>query len=159
MPSISDFSATRLLGGEEALSIYAGKVVLVVNVASKCGLTPQYEGLEKLYRDYGDKGLVILGFPCNQFAGQEPGTSAEIAQFCSLTYDVTFPIFAKVDVNGPNTHPIFAALKVAAPNAAGGEDIEWNFNKFLLDRSGKVIARFAPQTEPASLAGDIEKLL
>jgi len=154
-----DFSAPLLNGETKSMADYAGKVVLVVNVASKCGLTPQYEGLEKLYRDYGDKGLVILGFPCNQFAGQEPGTSAEIAQFCSLTYDVTFPIFAKVDVNGPNTHPIFAALKAAAPNAAGGEDIEWNFNKFLLDRSGKVIARFAPQTEPASLAGDIEKLL
>ena len=137
---------------------YAGKVVLVVNVASKCGLTPQYEGLEKLWRDYGPRGFVVLGFPCNQFAGQEPGTAAEIQEFCSVNYDVTFPLFAKIDVNGPDAHPLYKWLKSEAKGAEG-EDIEWNFAKFLIDGNGEVVERFATGTVPADIAPKIEALL
>lgn len=158
MSSLSDFSATTLSGEPVALATYAGKVVLVVNVASKCGHTPQYQGLEALYRQYGDEGLVILGFPCNQFAGQEPGTSEEIAQFCSLTYDVTFPMFAKIAVNGADTAPLYQWLKAAAPGPEG-TDIPWNFTKFLIARDGSTVTRFAPGDLPESLAQAVQALL
>jgi len=153
------FSAPRLDGTPQSLADYEGKVVLVVNVASHCGFTPQYAGLEALWRQYRDRGLVILGFPCNQFGEQEPGNADEIAQFCSLTYDVTFPLFAKVDVNGTGQSPIWAWLKTEAPGIFGSEGIKWNFTKFLLDRSGNVIERYAPTTEPKDIAADIERLL
>ncbi len=159
MPVISDFSATRLLGGEEALSIYDGKVVLVVNVASGCGFTPQYVGLEKLWRDYGERGLVVLGFPCNQFGAQEAGSADEIATFCTTVYDVTFPLFAKVEVNGRNAHPLFKWLRDAAPGILGLNDVKWNFTKFLIGRDGKAVRRFSPDTEPAAIGKDIEALL
>lgn len=136
-----------------------GKAVLIVNVASKCGYTPQYAGLEELYRQYEDQGFVILGFPCNQFGGQEPGSDAEIVQFCSTTYDVTFPIMAKVDVNGANAAPIFDFLKSSAPGVMGTEAIKWNFTKFLISREGQVLERFAPQTDPMDLTSAIERTL
>lgn len=157
--ALSDFTLPLLDGKPQPLSAFAGQVVLVVNVASKCGLTPQYEGLEALYRQYKDRGLVVLGFPCNQFAGQEPGTSEEIAQFCSLTYDVTFPIFERIDVNGAKAHPLYNWLKASAPGLLGSEAIKWNFTKFLIGRDGAVVERFAPTTEPADIAPAIEKLL
>ncbi len=144
---------------ETTLEAYRGKVILVVNVASKCGFTPQYEGLEKLHEKYAEKGLVVLGFPCNQFLSQEPGDAAEIANFCSLTYQVKFPIFAKIDVNGENTHPLYRVLKKEAKGLLGTEAVKWNFTKFLIDRDGKVIDRFAPNKEPAALAPEIEKRL
>lgn len=156
--TLSDFSATRLDGTPQNLSDYAGRPVLVVNVASLCGLTPQYEGLEALYRTYKDRGFVVLGFPCNQFADQEPGTSEEIAQFCSLNYGVSFPLFARIAVNGEAAHPLYTWLKAAAPGA-DGEAIEWNFAKFLIGRDGRVARRYAPNIEPADLAPDIEALL
>jgi glutathione peroxidase len=159
MTVLGDFSATRLGGQPERLSDYQGKVVLVVNVASKCGLTPQYAGLEALWRTYGDRGLVILGFPCNQFGEQEPGAAADIESFCSMTYDVTFPMFDKIDVNGDNAHPLFVWLKSEAPGLLGTKDVKWNFTKFLIDQDGNVRERFAPTTEPADIAADIEKLL
>ncbi|KKB07939.1 glutathione peroxidase [Devosia chinhatensis] len=158
MTALSDFSLPLLDGTPQDLSAYDGKVVLVVNVASRCGLTPQYEGLEALYRQYRDQGLVILGFPCNQFAGQEPGTSAEIAQFCALTYGVSFPVFERINVNGRWAHPLYKWLKHAAPGTLG-EAIKWNFTKFLLDRRGQVVSRHAPTTEPAALAPEIAALL
>lgn len=159
MQSLADFTIPRLDGTPQNLGDFAGKVVLVVNVASQCGLTPQYEGLEALQQRYGEKGFVVLGFPCNQFAGQEPGTSAEIATFCSTTYGVSFPVFEKIDVNGAGTHPLYSWLKKTAPGVLGSEAIKWNFTKFLLDRNGAVVERFAPTTEPAELALAIEKLL
>lgn len=159
MTSLSDFTLNLLDGTPQPLSAYEGKVVVVVNVASKCGLTPQYEGLEAVYRQYKDRGLVILGFPCNQFAGQEPGSSAEIAEFCSLTYDVTFPVFQRIDVNGEEAHPLYKWLKAEAPGLLGSEAIKWNFTKFLIGRDGKVAERYAPTTEPKDMAADIEKLL
>ena len=159
MPSISDFSATRLLGGEEALSTYAGKVVLVVNVASGCGFTPQYVGLEKLWRDYGEQGLVVLGFPCNQFGQQESGSADEIATFCTTVYDVTFPLFAKIDVNGKDAHPLYKWLRDAAPGLLGFNDVKWNFTKFLIGRDGQAVRRYGSDTEPGSIAKDIEALL
>lgn len=159
MQSLADFTIPRLDGTPQNLGDFAGKVVLVVNVASQCGLTPQYEGLEALQQRYGEKGFVVLGFPCNQFAGQEPGTSAEIATFCSTTYGVSFPVFEKIDVNGAGTHPLYSWLKKTAPGVLGSEAIKWNFTKFLLDRNGAVVERFAPTTEPAELAPAIEKLL
>lgn len=159
MTSLSDFTLNLLDGTPQPLSAYEGKVVVVVNVASKCGLTPQYEGLEAVYRQYKDRGLVILGFPCNQFAGQEPGSSAEIAEFCSLTYDVTFPVFERIDVNGEEAHPLYKWLKAEAPGLLGSEAIKWNFTKFLIGRDGKVAERYAPTTEPKDMAADIEKLL
>lgn len=158
MTTLSDFTLPLLDGREQPLSAYDGKLVLVVNVASRCGFTPQYAGLEALYRQYRDRNFVVLGFPCNQFAGQEPGTSAEIAQFCSLTYDVTFPLFARINVNGRWTHPLYKWLKQALPGGSGGA-IEWNFAKFLVGRDGRAMARYAPATEPAALAPDIEKAL
>jgi glutathione peroxidase len=159
MGTFYEFSATTLQGVEMSLSEFAGQVVLVVNTASKCGFTPQYEGLEALYRKYKSRGFAVAGFPCNQFGAQEPGDASEIAQFCSRTYDVTFPMFAKVDVNGPKTHPLFAFLKGEEPGVLGTEAIKWNFTKFLVDRNGAVVARFAPTTSPKELEADIEKLL
>jgi len=152
------FKATTLQGKEIDTDIYKGKVVLVVNTASKCGLTPQYEGLEKLYKDYKDKGLVILGFPCNQFAGQEPGTEKDIAEGCLINYGVSFPMFSKINVNGENAHPIYKYLKKEL-NGTLGRDIKWNFTKFMVDKNGKPYKRFAPTTKPDKLRKDIEKLL
>ena len=154
-----DFDATALDGSPQPLSDYRGKVLLVVNVASKCGFTPQYAGLEQLWRDYGDKGLVVLGFPCDQFGHQEPGDADEIRNFCSLTYDVSFPMFAKIEVNGPGTHPLYRHLKQAAPGLLGTEAIKWNFTKFLLDAEHRVVRRFAPTDTPQSLEAHIEPLL
>jgi len=159
MPSLYDFAAQTLDGKPAPLADYRDRVVLIVNTASKCGFTPQYEGLEELWRDYQDKGLTILGFPCNQFGAQEPGNAEEIANFCSLTYDVSFPMMAKIDVNGPKTDPLYAFLKHEKKGLLGSEGIKWNFTKFLIDRSGKVVARFAPTDTPQSLKGAIEKLL
>jgi glutathione peroxidase len=150
----------RTIDGKDVpLADWRGQVLLIVNTASKCGFTPQYEGLEALQKRYGEKGFSVLGFPCNQFGAQEPGDEAEIASFCKLTYDVDFPMFAKVDVNGDTAHPLFKALKAAAPGLLGSEGIKWNFTKFLVDRSGNVVDRFAPTTKPDAIAADIEKLL
>ena len=150
----------RTIDGKDVpLADWRGQVLLIVNTASKCGFTPQYEGLEALQKRYGEKGFSVLGFPCNQFGAQEPGDEAEIANFCKLTYDVDFPMFAKVDVNGDTAHPLFKVLKAAAPGLLGSEGIKWNFTKFLVDRSGNVIDRFAPTTKPDAIAADIEKLL
>jgi glutathione peroxidase len=154
-----DFSADRLDGTPQPLSQYAGKVLLVVNVASKCGFTPQYAGLEQLWRDYGDRGLVVLGFPCDQFGHQEPGDAAEIRNFCSLTSDVDFPMFAKVEVNGANAHPLWKWLKQEKSGLLGIGAIKWNFTKFLVGRDGRVLERYAPTDTPESLAGDIEAAL
>lgn len=159
MTSLADFTPNLLDGTPKNLGEFSGQVAIIVNVASKCGLTPQYEGLEALYRQFKDKGLVILGFPCNQFAGQEPGSSEEIAEFCSLTYDVTFPIFERIDVNGDDADPLYKWLKKESPGILGIEAIKWNFTKFLIDRNGNVAGRYAPTTEPADLAPEIEKLL
>ena len=159
MPSIYDFSAKTLDDRDISLGDYKDKVLLIVNTASKCGFTPQYEGLESLHRKYGERGLAILGFPCNQFGAQEPGDATEIANFCSLTYDVSFPMFTKVDVNGDNTHPLFQYLKAAKPGLLGTEGIKWNFTKFLVDRNGEVVERYAPATKPAELEKTIEGLL
>ncbi len=152
-------SARTIDGVEQPFSDYAGKVLLIVNVASQCGFTPQYTGLEVLWRQYGDRGLVVLGFPCNQFGHQEPGNEAEIRNFCSARYDVSFPLFAKVEVNGPNAHPLFRTLKSAAPGLLGSEAIKWNFTKFLVDRTGKVVKRYGSMDKPESIARDIETLL
>ena len=157
--SIYDFSAETLDGKPAPLADYADKVVLIVNTASKCGFTPQYAGLEALYRKYGDRGLVVLGFPCNQFGAQEPGDAAEIANFCSLTYDVDFPMMRKIDVNGPAAHPLYAYLKHAKKGLLGSEGVKWNFTKFLVDRKGEVVERYAPTATPQSLEGAIEALL
>jgi glutathione peroxidase len=157
--SIYDYSAETLSGQPAPLSDYRGKVVLIVNTASKCGFTSQYEGLEAIYRKYADQGLVVLGFPCNQFGAQEPGNAEEIQNFCSLTYDVTFPLFAKIEVNGPKAHPLYEYLKREKKGLLGSEAIKWNFTKFLIDREGEVVERFAPQTEPKAIAPAIEKLL
>lgn len=159
MSAIYDIDVTTIAGKKQSLSDYRGNVLLIVNVASRCGFTPQYTGLEKLWKTYGDRGLVVMGFPCNQFGAQEPGDEAEIVQFCSLTYDVSFPMFAKLDVNGDDVHPLYAHIKAAAPGLLGSEMVKWNFTKFLVNREGKVISRYAPNTAPEDLAGDIEKLL
>jgi len=159
MASFYDFSAETLDGKPAPLDAYRGKVVLVVNTASKCGFTKQYEGLEKLYKRFRDRGLVVLGFPCNQFGHQEPGDAEEIANFCSLTYDVQFPMMRKIDVNGPKTEPLYAWLKTQKKGVLGTEGIKWNFTKFLVDRSGQVTARYAPTVEPKALEGAIEALL
>jgi glutathione peroxidase len=158
MTTAFDFKAKDITGKRQDLSQYKGKTLLIVNTASKCGFTPQYEGLQKLYDDYNDKGLEVLGFPCNQFGEQEPGDAAEIASFCDLNYGVNFPMFAKVDVNGDNADPLFEHLKKAAPGLLGSEGVKWNFTKFLVSPDGTV-KRFAPQDTPASLAKDIEKAL
>lgn len=157
--SLFSFTVNAADGKPLSLEKYKGHPVLIVNVASKCGFTPQYKGLEELYLKYKDKGLVILGFPCNQFGGQEPGSNEEIQSFCSLNYGVTFPVLAKVDVNGDKTAPLYTWLKESAPGILGTEMIKWNFTKFLVDRDGKVVKRFAPKDEPASIAPDIEKAL
>ena len=160
--TVFDFTAETLEGEAKSLGEYKGKVLLVVNTASQCGFTPQYAGLEKLYRTYKDRGLVVLGFPCNQFGSQEPGTAADIGSFCERNYGVTFPMFAKIDVNGENAHPLYRFLKnqkggLLGPLGGGG--IKWNFTKFLANRAGQVVARYASLKKPESLAGDIEKLL
>lgn len=159
MSTLYDIEVTAIAGEKQSLAAYRGKVLLIVNVASRCGFTPQYAGLEALWKKYRDRGLVVMGFPCNQFGAQEPGDEAEIAQFCRLTYDVSFPLFAKIDVNGSNTHPLFEYLKSAAPGLLGIEMIKWNFTKFLVDREGKVVSRYAPNTAPDELGADIEPLL
>ncbi|MBW8310694.1 MAG: glutathione peroxidase [Rhizobium sp.] len=159
MTTAFDFSATGIDGQPRSLDAWRGKVLLVVNTASKCGFTPQYTGLEKLWRDYGDRGLVVLGFPCDQFGHQEPGDEAEIRNFCSLTYDVSFPMFAKVEVNGAGTHPLWKWLKSEKSGLLGLEGIKWNFTKFLVGRDGQVIRRYAPTDKPESMAKDIEKAL
>ena len=159
MTTLYDIEAKMIHGETRSLRDYAGKALLVVNVASKCGFTPQYTGLETLYKKYADKGLEILGFPCNQFGAQEPGSESEIATFCSTTYGVSFPMFAKVDVNGDGAHPLFKLLKHEAPGVLGTEAIKWNFTKFLVDRNGKVVRRYAPSDAPQSLEKDIEAVL
>jgi len=157
--SIYDFSAETLDGQPAPLSDYRDKVVLIVNTASQCGFTGQYAGLEALYRKYRDRGLVVLGFPCNQFGKQEPGDAEEIKTFCSLTYDVDFPMMRKIDVNGPAAHPLYIYLKAAKKGVLGTQGIKWNFTKFLVDRGGRVTGRFAPTVEPKALEGAIEALL
>ena len=157
--SVYDFRVQTADGQEVSLDAYRGKVLLIVNVASKCGFTPQYAGLEALYQKYHGQGLEILGFPCNQFKSQEPGTNAEIQQFCLLNYGVTFPVFAKIEVNGDGTHPLYQYLKQAAPGVVGSEGIKWNFTKFLIARDGTVVDRFGSSTKPEALADDIERLL
>ena len=153
-----EFSSKSLQGKEISMKTYKGKVVLIVNTASKCGFTPQYEGLEKLYTKFKDKGLVILGFPCNQFASQEPGDAAEISKFCTLKYGVTFPMFMKIDVNGENADPLYKYLKNKLHGTLGNE-IKWNFTKFLLDRNGEPFKRYAPTVKPEDITTDIERLL
>ena len=159
MPNLDDFAPRLPNGSTHSLADDRGKVILVVNTASKCGFTPQYAGLEALWRKHKDAGLVVLGFPCNQFGGQEPGTADQIASFCSTTYDVTFPIMAKVDVNGDNADPFYAWLKKEKPGLLGIGAIKWNFTKFLIGRNGKVLNRYAPSASPASLDIDIASAL
>lgn len=150
-----DFSAKRLGGDDQILADFRGRLVLVVNVASRCGFTPQYAGLEKLWQEYEPLGLSVLGFPCNQFGAQEPGDDEEIAAFCSATYEVSFPMFAKVEVNGSTAHPLFVWLKKSCPGILGSEAIKWNFTKFLIGRDGKPIARYAPTVKPEELVPDL----
>jgi glutathione peroxidase len=157
--SIYDIDAKTIGGETKPLADYRGKTLLIVNVASQCGFTPQYTGLEALYRKYKDRGLVVLGFPCNQFGHQEPGTDAEIQQFCTSYYDVTFPLFAKVDVNGPAAHPLYRLLKSERPGLLGTEGIKWNFTKFLVDANGRIVERFAPSDAPERIDGAIAALL
>jgi glutathione peroxidase len=156
---IYDFEAKTIDGSSQKLSAYKGKTLLVVNVASKCGFTPQYKGLEALWRKYKDQGLVIAGFPCDQFGHQEPGDENEIKNFCSLNYEVSFPLYAKIEVNGKNTHPLYQHLKSSAPGVLGTEAIKWNFTKFLVDKSGKVVKRYAPNDTPEAIDKDIAELL
>jgi glutathione peroxidase len=158
MPTIYDFTAKSIDGRDVPLSDYRGKVLLIVNTASKCGFTPQYEGLEKLHEDYAARDFEVLGFPCNQFGAQEPGNAEEIANFCSLTYDVSFPLMAKIDVNGDDADPIFKHLKKEKTGLLGS-GIKWNFTKFLVDRDGKTVSRHAPTTKPEQLRKEIEELL
>lgn len=159
MSTIHDFSARTIDGDEQSLAEYKGKAMLIVNVASKCGFTPQYTGLQALHEKYRDKDFVVLGFPCDQFGHQEPGDEAEIRQFCSLTYEVDFPLFAKIEVNGANTHPLYQYLKHAAKGLLGSEAIKWNFTKFLVDKNGEVVRRYAPTDTPESIDKDVAKLL
>jgi glutathione peroxidase len=159
MTTVYDFVARTIDGKNRKLSDYKGKVLLVVNVASKCGFTPQYKGLEAVYRRFKDRGFAVLGFPSNQFGEQEPGEESEIAEFCELNFGVTFPLFAKIDVNGANAHPLYRHLTSARPGLLGSEGIKWNFTKFLVDRDGDVVRRYAPTTEPEEIAQDIEKEL
>ena len=156
--SLADFTAKDIDGTDVNLGDFEGKVVMVVNTASQCGLTPQYAGLQELYNTYNDRGLVILGFPCDQFAGQEPGDEAEIAQFCESSFGVTFPMFSKIKVNGKDTDPLWTWLKKEQKGLMGG-GIKWNFTKFLIGKDGKPVARFAPKVDPLDIASDIEKLL
>jgi len=157
--TVHDYSARTIDGEDRKLSDYKGKVMVIVNTASKCGFTPQYKGLETMFREFRGKGLVVLGFPCDQFGHQEPGDENEIKQFCSLNYDVTFPMFSKVDVNGDHAHPLYEYLKNEAPGLLGSRGIKWNFTKFLVDKSGQVVKRYGSMDKPESIVKDIEKLL
>jgi glutathione peroxidase len=159
MTTVHEFKATALDGTERALADWRGKVLLIVNTASRCGLTPQYTGLEALQRKYAARGFEVLGFPCNQFGAQEPGSAEEIRSFCSTKYDISFPLFAKVDVNGDGAHPLWKHLKEQKPGLLGIEAIKWNFTKFLVDREGRVIQRYAPTDEPSAIERDIEAAL
>jgi glutathione peroxidase len=159
MSNVYDFKADSLAGQSVNLNQYRGKVLLIVNTASNCGFTPQYEGLEKVYQQFKDKGVEVLGFPCNQFGGQEPGGAPEIGAFCQKNYGVTFPLFAKIEVNGDNTHPLYQYLKAEGRGLLGSQAIKWNFTKFLVKKDGSVFKRYAPQTAPKDLMDDIEKLL
>ena len=157
--SIYDYSARNINGKEVSLADYKGQVVLIVNTASKCGFTPQFEGLEKLYQEKSEEGLVILGFPCNQFGSQDPGSDGEIEEFCQLNYGVSFPMFSKIEVNGSGTHPLYQYLKNEAKGLMGSKNIKWNFTKFLINREGEVVKRYAPTDKPAAIQKDIEGLL
>jgi glutathione peroxidase len=157
--TLYDFSAQRLNGDEQNFDAYRGKVLLIVNTASQCGFTPQYTGLEELYRSFMERDFVVLGFPCNQFGEQEPGDAQAISEFCQTRFAVTFPLFAKIDVNGENAHPLYAWLKHEAAGILGTEAIKWNFTKFLVDREGKVVHRYAPATRPEELVEAVEALL
>jgi len=157
--TLFDIEATTIDGATKKLGDYAGNALLIVNVASRCGFTPQYAGLEALHRKFADRGFAVLGFPCNQFGAQEPGSEKEIASFCSSKYGVTFPMFAKIDVNGENAHPLYRLLKREAPGILGSEAIKWNFTKFLVDREGHVVKRYAPTDTPDEIAKDVEPLL
>ena len=159
MTAVQDFSARDLSGIDVPLAQFRGRVLLVVNTASRCGFTPQYAGLERLHEDLSPRGFEVLGFPCNQFGAQEPGEAAEIAQFCETTFGVRFPVFAKVEVNGPGAHPFFQWLKREAKGLLGSQRIKWNFTKFLIDRNGRVVRRYAPNATPEAIRPDIEKLL
>ncbi|RFU65466.1 glutathione peroxidase [Peribacillus glennii] len=157
--SVYDFEAKKIDGEVVSLNVFKGDVLLIVNTASKCGFTPQYDDLQSLYQKYKDKGLTVLGFPCNQFLGQEPGDELEIDSFCRLNYGVTFPMFAKVDVKGKEAHPLFEYLTENAPGVMGSKAIKWNFTKFLVDKEGNVVRRYAPQTKPFEIENDIKELL
>ncbi|MBT5488821.1 MAG: glutathione peroxidase [Halieaceae bacterium] len=159
MSTVTDFSATLSNGNEVALGDYAGKVLLIVNTASKCGFTPQYTGLESLQKTYSANGFSVLAFPCNQFGGQEPGNEQEIESFCDLNYQTSFPLFSKIEVNGASSHPLFTHLKSEAPGVLGSKRIKWNFTKFLVNQQGQVVKRYAPSTKPEAIAKDIEALL
>jgi glutathione peroxidase len=159
MSALSDIEVTTLDGQTKKMGNFLGKATLVVNVASKCGFTPQYAGLEALYRQYRERGLSVLGFPCDQFGHQEPGDAQQIRNFCSLNYEVSFPLFAKIDVNGANTHPVYQQLKAQAPGIFGSRKVKWNFTKFLIDANGNVVKRFAPVTKPEVLTAEIAALL
>lgn len=159
MSTVYDFTADSLTGDTVNLEDYRGKVLLIVNTASKCGFTPQYKGLQKLFEKYEEQGVTVLGFPCNQFGHQEPGGEGEISEFCELNYGVSFPMFAKIDVNGDNAHPLYQHLKQEAPGLLGSKGIKWNFTKFLVNREGQVVKRYAPTDKPEDIAKDIEKLL
>jgi glutathione peroxidase len=159
MATVYDFSARTIDGMERALAHYRGKVLLVVNVASECGFTPQYKGLEELHRKFESRGFAVLGFPCNQFGEQEPGSEEQIKSFCETRFGVSFPLFSKIEVNGREAHPLYAFLKSSEPGLLGTEAIKWNFTKFLVGKDGKVIKRYAPQTKPEAIAADIEAAL
>jgi glutathione peroxidase len=159
MPTVYDFEAQQIGGKSVPLSQFRGKPLLIVNTASACGFTPQFAGLEELHRSYGDRGLVVLGFPCNQFGSQDPGTNEEIASFCQVNYGVSFPVMTKIDVNGPQAHPLYRWLTAEAPGLLGSKAIKWNFTKFLVGKDGNVIHRYAPMDAPAKLARDIEAAL
>ena len=159
MDSLHQIEVKTITGESRPLADFAGKALLIVNVASKCGFTPQYQGLEALHRQFKDRGFAVLGFPCDQFGHQEPGNEAEIQSFCSLTYDVSFPMFSKIEVNGSGAHPLYVHLKKAAPGILGTESVKWNFTKFLVDPQGKVLARYAPKDKPEDLARFIEAAL
>lgn len=159
MTTVMDFSAVLANGEPKNLSDYQGKVLLIVNTASKCGFTPQYTGLESLHQTYGERGFSVLAFPCNQFGGQEPGSEEEIQSFCDLNYQTSFPLFSKVEVNGAGSHPLYAHLKEQAPGVLGSQRIKWNFTKFLVNQQGEVVKRYAPSTKPEAIASDIDALL
>lgn len=159
MTTVMDFSAVLANGEPQDLNDYQGKVLLIVNTASKCGFTPQYTGLESLHQTYGERGFSVLAFPCNQFGGQEPGSEEEIQSFCDLNYQTSFPLFSKIEVNGAASHPLYAHLKEQAPGVLGSKRIKWNFTKFLVNQEGEVVKRYAPSTKPEAIASDIEALL